>query len=165
MAGKGKRGPAKILSSTGVTINTTILRVLYQERGFTQPQVAEKIGVSVKSFQNWLWGKCNPSPENFEKICEVLQVAPAMLEGTSQDQMIRGKHALVMRFYTRELIGENEPPTLRDAQSVEQDLNTTADRESAEEDVRQEDITVFSAPESSQDTKPDPDNGDAVQGG
>ena len=147
-------------NAAGVIINSTSLRILYQERGLTQQVLADMVGVTITTIQMWLWGERNPSKKNFEKLCAALQVSPNMLEISTSELVERGRHARVSRFYNREMLGKNLPPEYKEVQRVEADLQDAAVRESAEEEVRAGKLTVFGAGQSSGDSESDTAEGD-----
>jgi transcriptional regulator with XRE-family HTH domain len=50
------------------------LKELRTKKGLTQMQVAVAVGVTITAYINWEKGGCNPSPENLQKLKEVLGV-------------------------------------------------------------------------------------------
>lgn len=50
------------------------LIALRKENGFTQKYVAEKIGVTVSSYQAYEWGKTVPTLQNFIKLAKLYDV-------------------------------------------------------------------------------------------
>lgn len=147
-------------NAAGVLINTTSLRVLYQERGLTQQSLADRVGVSLQTVQMWLWGDRTPSKKNFAKLCAALQVSPNMLEISTNELVERGSHARINRFHQREMLGKNEPPEYKEVQRIHADLQDAAARDAAEEEVKAGNITVFGAQVASGDTEPDTEGGD-----
>jgi transcriptional regulator with XRE-family HTH domain len=55
------------------------LAALRKERGWTQPQLAEQLGVSVKAITYYEREASNPTTKTVEQIAEVFGVAPADL--------------------------------------------------------------------------------------
>ena len=152
--------PSKRGNAHGVVINSTSLRVLYQERGLTQQRLADMVGVGITTIQQWLWGERNPSKKNFAKLCAALQVSPNLLEISTHELVERGRHTRVARFYNREMLGKNEPAEYKEIQRVQSDLQDEEARESAAEEVRAGKLTVFGAEQSSGDTEPNAESGD-----
>ena len=146
----------------GVQINPTLLRILYQERGYSQQSLADAVGVKIATIQNWLWGRCRPLQDNFENLCKALDVSPNMLELTTASLVERGRHTRIARFHAKELLGTNEPPEYREVQLVEADLVDASERESAEEEVRRESLTIPRTEQPSDATESDTAEGDAV---
>ena len=148
----------------GVLINTTLLRVLYQERGFSQRTLADAVGVQLQTIHRWLFGKTRPGVDTYKKLCEVLEVSPNLLEMSTAELMERGRHARVARFYLKEIIGENDAPTYRETQLILDDLQDATDRDASAEEVKPGEITIFGAEDAAPDTEPDPADGDAESG-
>ena len=48
---------------------------LRRDRGMTQEQMAEKLGVSAKSVSRWENGRNLPDASLFEPMCELLQIS------------------------------------------------------------------------------------------
>lgn len=51
-----------------------MLKEILREKGLKQLYVAEKMGVSIVTFSNWVTGKSHPSKKHLEKLSEVLDV-------------------------------------------------------------------------------------------
>ena len=124
-----------------VLLNTTMLRLLLQKRQFKLKQLAEDVGVSEQCCQNWVWGRCKPTRENFDKICEVLNVEANLLEGTSSEIVARGAHVRVLRFFLNELLGENPEPQYKEVRQMMQDLQDIKDPEESDE-VKKGEISI-----------------------
>ena len=148
----------------GVLINTTLLRVLYQERGFSQRTLADAVGVQLQTIHRWVFGKTRPGVGAYKKLCEVLDVSPNLLEMSSAELMERGRHARVARFYVKEMIGENDAPSYREIQRIQSDLQDATAGDAAAEEVKTGEITVFSAEDAAADAEFNPFDGDAESG-
>ena len=68
----------------------------------------------------------------------------------------------MVSFFTRELLGLNEPPDYRETQLIEQDLNDAGDRDAAEEEVREGKITLFGQDDASGHSESDATESDAL---
>jgi transcriptional regulator with XRE-family HTH domain len=51
------------------------IRQLRQERGWTQLELAYKLGVTPLTIQNWERGKYEPSASKLRKVAEVFEVS------------------------------------------------------------------------------------------
>ena len=60
------------------------IKALRERRGLTQPQVAERVGVQNRTYQNWEAGG-GTSGDNYERLAEVL--------GVSYDYLVIGESA------------------------------------------------------------------------
>ena len=149
----------------GVVINTTLLRTLYQERGFSQQSLANAVGVQLQTVHRWLFGKSYPGKERFLKLCQVLDVSPNMLEMSTAELMERGRHARVARFFMKEMLGTNDVATYRETQLILADLQDATDRDTAAEEVKQGNVTVFGAEDADADSERNIADGDAESGG
>ena len=56
-----------------------VLQKLIKQKGLTQVMLAEKIGKSPTALSQIIKGKYHPNPETLDKICEVLEVPPAIV--------------------------------------------------------------------------------------
>ena len=50
------------------------LKELRLDRGFTQVELARKVGVSLNAYVKWEQGVMNPNEENEKKLKEVLKI-------------------------------------------------------------------------------------------
>ena len=57
------------------------LRKLISEKGFTQMEVAKKVGVSNPTLFRWSTGQFCPSFDKLEELCKVLGVTASELIG------------------------------------------------------------------------------------
>lgn len=130
--------------TTGVVINATMLRVIFQERGFDLPKFADAIGVQSQTVHNYLAKRRNPNKKVFKRICQVLEISPLLLTVASDQLSEIAKHQRIMRFYTREMLGLNEDPTYAEIAKIEEQLADAADGESAESEVKESDLTLSS---------------------
>lgn len=64
-----------------MTIFTERLKELRKEKGYTQQQIADEIGVNRGSYSNWEKGKREPSFENLIKLADLLEVSLDWLFG------------------------------------------------------------------------------------
>ena len=70
-----------------VVINVTVgdnIRTIRKEKGFTQKQLAEQTGLSVRSVQDFEYNKIVPKLETLLKIASVLQVSPRKINPSVQ---------------------------------------------------------------------------------
>lgn len=146
-----------------VKINGTLLRVLIQELGLTQTEVAQRLGVSNQTITAWIWGDAKPMFKNYIRLCEVLDIPPKLLAVSAMELKERSLTNRATRFYAREMVGLNEPPDFREVRDIEADLSIAATRDSEEEEVRHGTITVFGESESSGPTEPDSTGSDEEQ--
>lgn len=56
-----------------------VIGLLIKKKGMTQKEVAEKIGKSPTSISQIVSGVYQPSSETLKRICDVLEVPPAIL--------------------------------------------------------------------------------------
>lgn len=146
----------------GVRINPTSLRVLMQQKGYTQAGFARDVGVSKDTVAAWLWGKYFPQRKNFDEICKVLDIAPNLLVASSAELVERGRTTRIVRFHLNELQGLNDDPEYREVSDITHDLALESERESTEEEVREEDFTISGEGESPEDPEPDADRSDEM---
>jgi transcriptional regulator with XRE-family HTH domain len=57
------------------------LKDLRIENGYTQVELAKKVGVISTLIQKWEWGKVNPGKENIENLTKVFNVSTSYLLG------------------------------------------------------------------------------------
>lgn len=60
-------------------LNNKILRIIRRQRGLTQNDVADAVGVTPVAYQHWESGKNQPQPENLNALCEVLNTSSTEL--------------------------------------------------------------------------------------
>ena len=147
-----------------IEINGLILRCVIQERGLTRKEVAEKIGCAHQQIWNWMWNKNNPVERNFYKLCEVLDINPSMLALSSEELVEHGRTNRVVRWNVKEILGKNEPPRYEEVQQILNDLTLESSRDSEEEEVREEVITVLGEGKPHPDPESDTDGSDEVSG-
>ncbi|MBQ8841028.1 MAG: helix-turn-helix transcriptional regulator [Ruminiclostridium sp.] len=70
---------------------TEKLQKLRKEKGFTQAELAEKVGVSTRSIQNYELGMRYPKRNILDKLCEILETRIEYL--VSSDDFIGLVHA------------------------------------------------------------------------
>lgn len=70
-------------TKTHTRINGKRLAKLRKEKGLTQQEFAERIGVSLSSVQNWEYGIKNPSPDHVEWIAGYYACTPSYIQGYS----------------------------------------------------------------------------------
>ena len=64
------------------------VRELRQENSWSQPQLAERLGLTKQSISLWERGIKKPEPETFEKMCELFGVTAEYLMGTSDERVL-----------------------------------------------------------------------------
>ena len=143
-----------------IEINGSILRVVMQERGVTRDQLAEQVGVTGRTIWNWIWDEFDPKEENFYKLCEALKIPPRLLACSSSDLVERGRTNRIIRFHTKELLGTNDDPTYAETQLIHQDLVSDADGDAAENETREEDLTISGAQQPHSDPEPSAETDD-----
>lgn len=62
------------------------LKKLRKDSGFTQVDVAEKLGISQPAYASWERGIKKPTQENLVKIAQVLNVSIDYLVGNSEEK-------------------------------------------------------------------------------
>lgn len=67
------------------TMNLERLREVRVSMGFTQDELAEKVGVQVLQINRWEKGKNSPTADYLVKLAEVLAVSTDYLLGLSDD--------------------------------------------------------------------------------
>lgn len=135
-------------------INTTVFRVLYQERGFEDLQdFAEEVKVDLSTAEKWLEGTEPVNRFDFQNICDSLRVEPSLLLLSSNEIMVKAQHIRVMRFYVNELLGKNDAPKLGDVRLIFGDIQDAAEAATAEEEVKQADFTIFNPKKADTDRK------------
>ena len=128
----------------GIEINGSILRVALQERGLSRKALADYCEVSEQAVSNWIWNEWNPLEDNFYKICEFLDISPKMLAMSSNELIEHGRTNRIVRFHTREMMGLNDDPDYRETREIYEDLISESERESEEEEVREEEPQIHS---------------------
>ena len=63
------------------------LKKLRKDSGFTQVDVAEKLGISQPAYASWERGVKKPTQENLVKIAQILNVSVDYLVGNSQETL------------------------------------------------------------------------------
>ncbi|EHJ56994.1 hypothetical protein HMPREF9318_01811 [Streptococcus urinalis FB127-CNA-2] len=61
------------------------LREERKKRGFTQQEVADKIGINRGSYSNWENGKREPTLENVVKLAKLFKTTTDFLLGVTDD--------------------------------------------------------------------------------
>ncbi len=86
-----------------MTVGENIRRIR-KERGLTQKQLGELIGVSEAYIRTYESGRRNPKPSTLEKIAKALAVNPEVLEASDFDG-VKAMHMLfqIFRQYSGEL--------------------------------------------------------------
>ena len=62
------------------------LKTLRKEAGFTQVDVAEKLGISQPAYASWERGAKKPTQDNLVKIAQILNVSVDYLVGNSEEK-------------------------------------------------------------------------------
>lgn len=78
------------------------IRVLRKDAGFTQKQLAEKVGLSEQAIRMYELGKRDPSVDVIKRIGEALDVAPESLRGIEIES---AREALELLFALDEKYG------------------------------------------------------------
>jgi transcriptional regulator with XRE-family HTH domain len=76
------------------------LRLAVERSGYKQYKIAEKVGVEPPNVSRWLTGKTYPSEENFNKLCDILNVDKSFFETGSLLNNSLDKSDLILRLYT-----------------------------------------------------------------
>ena len=130
-------------SNKGIEINTNVLRATYIERGYTQKRLAEELGVTANTIQNWLKGDSNPNTENFIKLCDLLDIEPALMTMDSTQLISESKHFKLVQYHTRQLLGLNDPASYKEIRIVEHDLLYDQQIQQSETTVKSGQWTIF----------------------
>ena len=146
-----------------VPINPLILRLKCRDKGLTHQQLADLIHVDRRSVTNWLSGM-PPKRDNFYELCRVLEVDPEYLSMSSLELIDLGRHLRNLSFFHNEIEGKNAPPDYREHQQIQADIDAAADSETAAEEVREGNITVFGAKQPPGDSESDAAVGDGEPG-
>jgi transcriptional regulator with XRE-family HTH domain len=59
-----------------------LLKEILKTKGLKQKWLAEKLGVSEVAVSNWCSGKSVPSPNNLERISQILKVSKKSISNT-----------------------------------------------------------------------------------
>ena len=70
------------------TLHTESLRAALAQRGWTQKDLADQLGVSAQSVTNWFKGKDFPRPDKLLKLATTLQLSFGQLVAPPQDQPV-----------------------------------------------------------------------------
>lgn len=143
-----------------IPINPLSLKALIHLRGYTQQELADEMGIGVRTIQGWLYGEKHPSERYFVKLCNTLKVPPIQLTAHSKEIRDRARHERVMKFYHAEMLDELALADYREVQLIQADIDTTAEFDPSGDETKELDITVSSAGESSAHPKSDDENGD-----
>lgn len=134
-----------------IPINRQVLRVLCHSRRKDYDELAEELGVTLTDIHNWIEGIEEPRRIDFDNLCDALKVEPSMLTTSSAETIIEGQHLVVLQFYVNQKLGINDNPKITDVRSILTDIQDTAELKSSAEEVKQGEVTIFSAPEPSAD--------------
>jgi transcriptional regulator with XRE-family HTH domain len=72
---------------------------LRQNRGWTQPQLAEQLGVSVKTITYYERSAQNPTSKTLDRIAEILGVEPSELIRAADQQTRKSKSGPPSRLH------------------------------------------------------------------
>lgn len=85
------------------------LKTLRKEAGFTQVNVAEKLGISQPAYASWERGVKKPTQDNLVKIAQVLNVSVDYLVGNSEEKTDDLDNIeLLFRMNSRDLTDEEK---------------------------------------------------------
>jgi len=85
------------------------LKTLRKEAGFTQVDVAEKLGISQPAYASWERGVKKPTQDNLVKIAQVLNVSVDYLVGNSEEKTDDLDNIeLLFRMNSRDLTDEEK---------------------------------------------------------
>lgn len=77
------------------------IKQLRIDRGLTQKEVYEKMGVSQSTFSSWELGKSEPSALAFLKLCRIYGVSDILLEFTGDslnNDISKGEYSLIKKY-------------------------------------------------------------------
>ena len=79
------------------------IRKYREERGLSQKQFAEKIGVSNSRVSNWEQGINRPDADILANICIALDVSPSLLLGirVSTDELTEQERRILLAYRSR----------------------------------------------------------------
>ena len=79
------------------------IRKYREERGLSQKQFAEKIGVSNSRVSNWEQGINRPDADILANICSALDVSPSLLLGirVSTDELTEQERRILLAYRRR----------------------------------------------------------------
>ncbi len=95
------------------------LRQHRKARGFTQPELAEKIEKSPKSVSDYEVGRTTPSYETIEKIAEALDVPEAALFAVGVSIFPSGPRSKLLHRINAALSGLNDAELARATRMIE----------------------------------------------
>lgn len=131
------------MAKPSVAINSHVLRSAYLARGFTQKRLADEIEVDISTIRNWLSNISSPTTENFVKLCDTLQVDPALLEMDSNTLITESKHFRVVDFHVRQMMGLNDPADYKEIRLLMQDIDMEGAIEQSAAKVKRGEFAIF----------------------
>jgi len=75
-----------VLDATGFNFNPTRFAVARKRRGYTKSELAEKLGVTLRTITSYETGESAPSMETFVRLQTVLGFPPAFFDGDDLDE-------------------------------------------------------------------------------
>lgn len=69
-----------------VRVDGDAIRKAREFAGFTQPELAKKLGIDQSSVSHWESSRKAPGPVNFKKLCRALRVSRESLLVVPDDQ-------------------------------------------------------------------------------
>ncbi len=115
------------------------IREARKAKGFTQKQLADKIGAKHNSISDWENNKNKPDPDTIEILCGVLSVTPNyLLKATAEDFSIAEKN-IIQKYRKLDPQGQEHVDTVLEWESNR--TSTIADQAARIAELEQSKIT------------------------
>ena len=115
------------------------IREARKAKGFTQKQLADKIGAKHNSISDWENNKNKPDPDTIEILCGVLSITPNyLLKATAEDFSIAEKN-IIQKYRKRDPQGQEHVDTVLEWESNR--TSTIADQTARIAELEQSKIT------------------------
>ena len=90
------------------------LRASRNAKGFTQKQLADKIGAKHNSISDWENDKNKPDPDTIELLCGVLEITPNYLLAANSDDFSPAEKLLIKKYRNLDEHGKELISTILD---------------------------------------------------
>ncbi|WP_406706682.1 helix-turn-helix domain-containing protein [Sodalis sp.] len=120
---------------TTLEITTYRIKLVMKETGFSQAELARRIGVAQQTVQKWAHGISSPTTTNMDKLSEVTGRPPYwfMLPPEDGDQMVT-PNTLIIGPKQRELIRTFNAFPEEDQEKILKEMKDEKDRKEKEAD-------------------------------
>ncbi len=123
------------MKMTTLEITTYRIKLVMKETGFSQAELARRIGVAQQTVQKWAHGISSPTTTNMDKLSEVTGRPPYwfMLPPEDGDQMVT-PNTLIIGPKQRELIRTFNAFPEEDQEKILKEMKDEKDRKEKEAD-------------------------------